>query len=76
MNDEICYEINIEERFAKIKEEDLKLGLLLLIDFNEDKQFHSLLDHEHYLKENNVFKKLASQTDDAQMKIYIETIGT
>ena len=75
LNDEVCYEIDIRERFPKIKEEDLKLGLLLLIDFNEDKQFHSMREHEDLFKDNNIFKNLASQADGAQMKIYIKTIG-
>ena len=76
LNDEVCYEINIEERIKKIEEEDLKSGLLLLLDFNEDKQFHSLVEHEDHPADNDFFKQLASKADGEQLKIYIETIGS
>ena len=76
LNDEVCYEINIEERIKQIEEEDLKSGLLLLLDFNEDRQFHSLVEHDEHIADNDIFKQLASKADGAQLKIYIETIGS
>ena len=75
LNDEVCYELNIEERFPNFAGEDLQSGLLLLIDLNEDRQFHSPTKHEDLLNDNDIIKQLSAKADEAKMKIYIRTIG-
>ena len=74
IEDEICYEIDVHEKVSKITEDNLKTGLLLLIDLNEDKQFQAPLEHKNQ-KNKDLFGMLNSEKMGDEIKIYIETIG-
>ena len=64
-----------EAKFPNMSEEDLQSGLLLIMDLNEDKQYHSPTKHEDHLNDNDIIKQLSSKADEEKMKLYIKTIG-
>ena len=73
-NDQLCYQVDLN-RFrneAKV-EQQLKKGLVLLLDFNEDRQ----LKVDSHLMSNMSNKKKSVFTSDAEnsVQIHLETIS-
>ena len=62
LNDQLCYEVDINDMIKKgTSEKDLNAGLTLLVDYNEDRTI-ALLDNHHI-------------DDEDKMMIYIHSIG-
>lgn len=69
LNDQLCYEVDINELIEKdTSEKDLKAGLTLLVDYNEDRTV-SLIDNTDKLDKNEDID------DEDKMMIYIHSIG-
>ena len=71
-NDQLCYEANLD----KLRDDQkfltqLKMGLILIIDYNEEKQFETFVGES---KKNNKEKKLKF-SDDSAASIHMDTIG-
>ena len=65
LNDQLCYVVDINDKVAKgTTDKDLKAGLTLLVDYNEDRQL-------------SLFNKTVDDDveDEDNMMIYIHTIG-
>ena len=74
-NDELCYEVDLNKFTIKENiENELKLGFVFLMDYNEDRQ---LTFHKHLMKEENknFAKRLLHSHDNQHSSIYLETIG-
>ena len=72
-NDQLCYEVNLEllkERF-KI-EEQLRDGLFLVLDYNEDRQFVTK-DHKKEFK--NEIRRYFLKDEDDSVQIHLDTLG-
>ena len=69
LNDQLCYEVDINEIIKKdTSEKDLKAGLTLLVDYNEDRSVHLLDDTDKPDKDKDI-------DDEDKMMIYIHSIG-
>ena len=54
LNDQLCYEIDVNDRIDKrVAQKNLKIGLMFIIDQNEDRQVFIKKDHE---EENNLLQ--------------------
>ena len=74
-NDELCYEVDLNKFTIKENiENELKLGFVFLMDYNEDRQ---LTFHKHLMKEENenLAKRLLQSHDNQHSTIYLDTIG-
>ena len=64
LNDQLCYEVDINDKIEKdISEKDLKAGLTLLVDYNEDRTIGLVNNNENGID------------DEDEMMIYIHSIG-
>ena len=74
LNDQLCYEVDPNEfiTFQNI-ENDLKTGLVLLIDYNEDRQV--IFEDSTDTSANNLVGKFEKALNDKKMMIYLSTIG-
>ena len=69
LNDQLCYEVDINEIIEKdTSEKDLKAGLTLLVDYNEDRTVHLLDNTDKPDKDKDI-------DDEDKMMIYIHSIG-
>ena len=73
-NDQVCYELNLN----LLKAEDdididhqLKDGILLILDFNEERQFNRDVNFEKVKKVRNYF----FENEDNSVQIHIDSIG-
>ena len=71
-NDHLCYEANLD----KLRDDQkfltqMKMGLILIIDFNEEKQFETFVG-ESKRNENETKLKFS---DDSAASIHMDTIG-
>ena len=70
-NDQICYELDLN----KLKNEDetyqLKDGILLVLDFNEERQFAKEGNSEKVEKIRNYFYV----DEDTSVQVHLDTIG-
>ena len=75
LNDQLCYEVDLEMlRNSNNIKNDIKLGLALLMDYNEDKQFVS--DMKVDCEDNESFgSKIDGFNEDENAFIYLNTIG-
>ena len=54
LNDQLCYEIDVNDRIDKsVVQKNLKIGLMFIIDRNEDRQVFIKKDQ---IKENNLLQ--------------------
>ena len=71
-NDHLCYEANLDKlRDYKKFLTQLKMGLILIIDYNEEKQFEKYVGGN----KNNIDEKKLKFTDDSAASIHMDTIG-
>ena len=74
-NDQLCYGVDLK-RYKNVNnpEKDLELGLVFLLDYNEDRQFAS-----HKKSDNANNKSLVTTVDESHNNkeafIYLNTIG-
>ena len=76
MNDQLCYEVDLNRfsKKSKIKTE-LKLGLILLMDYNEDRQV-TFGQKENEICENmSMAKNILKLNDNKDAIIYFNSIG-
>ena len=75
-NDQLCYEVDLKKISNKNNiENELKLGFVFLMDYNEDRQV-TFNFSKHLLKRNNTFvENLLQLKDEEHAYIYINTIG-
>ena len=75
LNDQLCYEVDLQQHTnVNNFENDLKLGLVLLIDYNEDRQVTLQKTVENHNSDSLVGSIDASHDDDSAT-IYLNTIG-
>ena len=72
--DQICYEVDLQElkesNSKKLKQQ-LELGLTLVLDVNEERQF----EHYNISKTESHVKKSIYHNDDNSASIYLDTIS-
>ena len=75
LNDQLCYEVDLK-RFANKTniDRDLKLGLNILMDYNEDRQVTFEKDISESIKVG-LTNNLVESDQDQHALIYINTIG-
>ena len=81
LNDQVCYEVDIEKFSDKEdplkSDKQLKLGFAFVIDYNEDRQITLNENPNMNIAKDNaeglIMNRVKSETDTAM--IYIETIG-
>ena len=73
--EQICYEIDIEKiKYKYDVEQDLKEGLVLFLDYNEDRQL--ILDDRIVAVVHETFAdKVDASMDDEKAFIHLDTIG-
>ena len=69
LNDQLCY----ETYSLKGSEQDLKRGLILLLDYNEDRQVSS--ESQSVKEENNLYAKFIKTKKEDKTMINLNTIG-
>ena len=74
LNDQLCYEVDPNEfvTFQNIGNV-FKTGLVLLIDYNEDRQV--IFEDSTYTSANNLVGKFEKALNDKEMMIYLSTVG-
>ena len=71
-NDQLCYEANLDKLRDDLKFlTQLKMGLILIIDYNEEKQFETYVGESKSSKHETKLKF----TDDSAASIHMDTIG-
>ena len=73
-NDQVCYEADLEKLKDKEIENfsnQLKIGLVLLLDYNEDRQMYFPTTNPSAEEKNKIF----SYNDDNPALIYFDTIS-
>ena len=75
LNDQICYEVDLD-RFSNENniEMQLKLGLIFIMDYNEDRQ---VTFHQNYFrkKKDSFPLSIVESEQDEYALIYLDTIG-
>ena len=74
-NDQLCYEVDLEK--FKNKENmvsQLKYGLIMILDYNEEKQF--IGDGDYYQKRKGTYKSIFVSEKQNSVKTHLNTIGT
>ena len=75
-NDQLCYEVDLEK--YKNKDtflNDLKLGLVFFMDYNEDRQVVMDEDDNSVEKNSSWVERVDGSDDDRHSYIYLNTIG-
>ena len=72
LNDQLCYEVDLN-KFSFKKEKEVKLGLNLLIDYNEDRQV--TFDRKIEVSELDLTNSLVESNQDQHAFIYLDTVG-
>ena len=71
LNDQLCYEIDLNEKIPKqTQAKDLEIGLLLLVDENIERQF-SFKEEKSSVVQDSIF----DIKDDNTFMVYISTLG-
>ena len=71
--DQLCYEIDLQKYKNKTNIEDqLKSGLVLILDYNEDRQWIM----KRQVMKNVGKKKIFSSNKENSVQIYLDTIST
>ena len=73
-NDQVCYELNLNPLKAEDDidiDHQLKDGILLILDFNEERQFNRDVNFEKVKKVRNYF----FENEDNSVQIHIDSIG-
>ena len=75
LNNQLCYEVDLYKIFTKdIIKKGVKIGLIILIDHNEDRQVY--IEHkEPERKPKNFLTDLVTISDEPTSMIYVNTIG-
>ena len=74
LHDQLCYEVDPNEYKSSINiDRDLKIGLELLLDFNEDRQV--IFEKTPQIQENNIHGKFIQSKYDDKITINLNTIG-
>ena len=74
INDQLCYEVDVQQFINKDNmEQSLKLGLVFLMDYNEDRQtlFDKTLDH--IVDSNNLVGNMEEYNGDDEVSIISRT---
>ena len=75
-NDELCYEVNLYNYNYDSKEgieKELDLGLVFLMDYNEDRQV--IMDEDIVYNYKGFVEKIDASKDAEKASIYLSTIG-
>ena len=71
-NNQLCYEVDLETLKDKVNiKEQLKGGLFLVLDYNEDRQF--LTDGHKKAIKNDIMKFL--KDEGVSVEIHLDTLG-
>ena len=74
LNDRLCYSLNPNDYIKESK--DLKMGLLLVLDYNLNRQMMNQIDCSD-LQGSSITSKVMESTDSKdEVSIYLDTLGT
>ena len=74
LHDQLCYEVDPNKYKSSLNiDRDLKIGLELLLDFNEDRQV--IFEKPPKLRENNIHGKFIDSKNEDKILINLNTIG-
>ena len=76
LNDQLCYEVD-PDRFRTGNKNEMNLGLALLIDYNEDRNFdaYGKEDQDPHFITSDLENALIRPLDKKENYIYLGTIG-
>ena len=75
LNDQLCYEVDLEKFKNNTNvENELKLGFVFVMDYNEDRQFTFLKASEKDV-DTRLSVRLFKEDNNEQASIYLNTIG-
>ena len=76
MNDQLCYEVDLNRfsKKSKIKTE-LKFGLILLMDYNVDRQVTFRQEENEICEDVSMAKNILKLSDNQDAIIYFNSIG-
>ena len=70
-NNQLCYQIDLEDyKDTNNIEKQLKEGLVLVVDYNEERQMHQLMENK-----NDEFMGYLMSEDKNSVQIHLETIS-
>ena len=76
LNDQLCYEVDLNKYKNKDNiENDLKIGLVFFMDYNEDRQIKLNKDSPD-TKSVSFYESIKGSHDMEESLIYLNTIGT
>ena len=75
-NNQLCYEVDLNRfsKKSKIKTE-LKFGLILLMDYNEDRQVTFRQEENEICEDMSMARNILKLTDNQDAIIYFNSIG-
>ena len=77
LNDQLCYEVDLEQQFktkTSYLKRNLELGLVFFMDYNEDRQLVIENDNNVDIMESWV-QSVDRSNDHRKCSIYLDTIG-
>ena len=79
LNDQLCYEVDLKRFAAKDNiENEIKLGLNFMMDYNEDRQVSFSFHHNHIKGQRRGqvgMARTVTESADNHAVIYLDTIG-
>ena len=74
-NDQLCYEVNLNKFTNKGNiEHELKLGFVIIMDYNEDRQV-TFKQEEKWTEDFSFVRRIDKSDDEQHASIYLNTIG-
>ena len=75
MQDQLCYEVDLDKHKSRAKfDKYLKLGLVFLMDYNEDRQV-ALEDINIEMNNESLVDRVDNSHEEENAYIYLNTIG-
>ena len=71
LNDQICFELDLNKQKDENDIFQLKDGILLILDFNEERQFEKDINSKKVEKERNYIY----EDEDNSVQVHIDSIG-
>ena len=78
LNDQLCYEVDLEQQFkskTSYLKRNLELGLVFFMDYNEDRQLVVEYDDDNVDIMESWVESVDRSNDHRKCSIYLDTIG-
>ena len=73
LNDQLCYEVDLNRFRTNNITRDLELGLVFFMDYNEDRQV--VFEKQTAIQENNIYGQFVQSKHEEEVLIHMDTIG-